>query len=94
MTTMRLVFEVEVSGAEGLDPFDVAMAIATAGEEVPEDLVGFAVETMMPIEAEIHTAPKLDAVKRVVFLHGKENPESVVYREAVAELADLGVELD
>lgn len=35
---------------------------------------------------------KLDAVRRIVFLHGKENRDSVVYREAVEELERLGLD--
>ncbi len=35
---------------------------------------------------------KLDAVRRIVFLHGKEDRSSVVYREAVEELARLGLD--
>ena len=37
-------------------------------------------------------APKLDAVRRIVFLHGKANQGSVVYGEAVEELARLGLD--
>ncbi len=35
---------------------------------------------------------KLDAVRRIVFLHGKENRDSAVYLEATEELARLGLE--
>ena len=35
---------------------------------------------------------ELDAVRRIVFLHGKEDQSSVVYREAVEELAHLGLD--
>ena len=45
------------------------------------------VETYLAENAEM----RLDAVRRVVFLHGKENRDSVVYREAVEELACLGL---
>lgn len=35
--------------------------------------------------------PQLGAVCRIVFLHGKENPGSVVFREATEELAKIGL---
>ncbi len=39
----------------------------------------------------VQTTPQLGAVCRIVFLHGKENRTSVVYREATEELARIGL---
>lgn len=44
------------------------------------------------VERQYVQTPKLGAVCRIVFLHGKENRASVVYREAVDELSTLGLE--
>ncbi len=44
------------------------------------------------VERQYVQTPTLGAVCRIVFLHGKENQGSVVYGEAVEELARLGLD--
>lgn len=43
------------------------------------------------IERQYIQTPRLGTVCRIVFLHGKENRASVIYREATEELARIGL---
>lgn len=43
------------------------------------------------VDKVLERANYLQAVRRVVFLYGKENKESIVYQEAVEELKKLGL---
>ena len=52
----------------------------------------FSWEESVGLDGNNEVGLKLDAVKRIVFLHGKENRDSVVLREAGEELARLGLE--